>query len=445
MEILEYMLHYAWQHRMFPLHPLQSAGGCRLEIVNVGKHNSDSGPDFQGAQIRIDGVLWVGNVEIHLHSSDWYQHQHETDPAYDNVILHVVAKVDREVQTSSGRTVEQFQLDIPEHVIQNYTYLTQSDKIPRCRQFLSSISSLSVTSWLSALYIERLEQRTDLIMERRKQCEKDWEHTAFVTIARNFGFGKNGDAFERWAYSIPMTAISKHRNDLFQIEAIFFGQAGLLNEDPDTPGYTSRQEPLSDYYQQLKREYNYLSKKFSLRPINAQLWRFMRMRPQNFPHIRIAQLAVLYCSGVLNLSRILNAESIESLQQILSTHVSDYWKTHYSFVAVESAEKGKTLSKESKNRIIMNSIVPLFFAYGKYKADETLCTRAIDLMEQLQPEKNHIIADWEEAGITCHHAADSQALIQLTSRYCEAKDCLRCRFGYEYIRHTPDYLKESEK
>ena len=227
---MEYMLHYAWQHRIFPLGQLCTEDGKEIDVISVGRHNSDAGPDFLGAQLKIGGMTWVGNVEIHLRSSDWYRHHHDVDAAYDNVILHVVADADCEVKTSKGLVIPQLKLDIPAYVQENYDTLMKSDRHPRCRSSLASLSRLTITSWLSALYVERLEQRTFQIMERRKQCGLSWEHTAFVTIARNFGFGKNGDAFERWAMSVPMNAVSKHRDDLFQIEAIFFGQAGFLND-----------------------------------------------------------------------------------------------------------------------------------------------------------------------------------------------------------------------
>jgi hypothetical protein len=299
---------------------------------------------------------------------------------------------------------------------------------------------LAITSWLSALYVERLEQRTAQIMERRKQCGLSWEQTAFVTIARNFGFGKNGDAFEHWAMSVPMNAVSKHRDDLFQIEAIFFGQAGFLNDS-----FQSRHVPLSAYYDKLKAEYNYLSKKFNLQPIDPAQWRFLRMRPQCFPYVRMAQLAMLYYSNHLNLSRLVEAHTIDELRDMMDISLGSYWQNHYSFADVESKRGVTSLSKVTKDLVIINSVVPLLFAYGKYKADENMCQRAINFMEQTKAERNSIIAMWNEAGIECRSASESQAILQLTTRYCDAKDCLHCRFGYEYIKHTPSFLKETEK
>ena len=437
---MEYMLHYAWQHRIFPLGQLCTEDGKEIDVISVGRHNSDAGPDFLGAQLKIGGMTWVGNVEIHLRSSDWYRHHHDVDAAYDNVILHVVADADCEVKTSKGLIIPQLKLDIPAYVQESYDTLMKSDRHPRCRNSLASLSRLTITSWLSALYVERLEQRTSQIMERRKQCGLSWEHTAFVTIARNFGFGKNGDAFERWAMSVPMNAVSKHRDDLFQIEAIFFGQAGFLNDS-----FQSQHLPLSDYYSKLKAEYAYLSKKFNLQSIDPKLWRFMRMRPQCFPYVRMAQLAMLYYSNRLNLSRLVEAHTMDELREMMDITLGDYWQHHYSFAEVEAKRGVKSLSKSTKDLVVINSVVPLLFAYGKYKADENMCQRAIGFLEQTKAERNSIIAMWNEAGIECRSASESQAILQLTTRYCDAKDCLHCRFGYEYIKHTPSFLKETDK
>ena len=434
---MEYMLHYAWQHRIFPLGQLHTEDGKEIEIINVGRHNSDAGPDFIGAQLKIGEMTWAGNVEIHLRSSDWYRHHHDTDAAYDNVILHVVSVVDCEVRTSKGQVIPQMQLDIPDYVANNYEELLTSDRHPRCRNYLNSMPRLTITAWLSALYVERLEQRTAQLMERRKQCNLDWEHTSFVTIARNFGFGKNGDAFELWAKTVSMSAINKHRDDLFQIEAVFFGQAGFLDDE-----FQKKRAPLSDYYYKLKAEYAYLSKKFDLQSINPSQWKFARMRPQGFPYMRIAQLAKLYHTGQVNLSRLIGAQTAEDVRNLLDVQVSDYWQSHYSFSDVEVQPGNRSLSTATKDLVIINSVVPLLFAYGRYKADEGMCQRAIELLEQLKPESNSIIDTWHEAGVESRSAAESQALLQLTTRYCEPKDCLHCRFGYEYIRHTPNYLEE---
>lgn len=458
---MEQLLHYTWKHQLFPLQQLTTEDGQIVEVINPGRHNTDAGPDFLDAKVKIGGILWVGNVEIHLRTSDWFRHHHDTDPAYGNIILHVAADIDIPLTYSNGSPVPQLRLGIPQPVQENYDSLQDSDMTPRCASVLPSIPSISKSSWMSALHIERLELRTSQIMARLGRLQHNWEDTLFVTIARNFGFGKNGDAFETWAHSIPMAAVGKHRDNLFQIEAIFFGQAGLL-EDAETSKSRIRNSAINqsselsadrhivqstdrsqdDYYLRLRREYLYLRQKFSLSPIDPALWKFLRMRPQNFPHIRIAQLAMLYYTGKMNLSKLLNADSIEEISYMLHTQVSDYWRTHYTFNSTESPIKDKQVSKASLQLIIINSIVPMLFAYGKYKHDEATCTKALDFMERLKPEKNHIITSWAQVGVQCANAADSQALIQLTHEYCDKHDCIRCRFGNEYISRTPTFLQE---
>ena len=431
---MEQLLHYTWKHKIFPLCELRTTDGRLLEVLNPGIHNTDAGPDFTGAKIKLDGVEWVGNVEIHLKTSDWFRHHHDTDAAYENIILHVASEVDQQLFYPNGQEIPQLQLSVPSYVRDNYAELCHNDCRPPCRHVVSNLSTFLIHNWMTSLTLERFEERTRQIMQRRDSLEKNWEDTLFVTLARNFGFGINGDAFEQWAQSIPMMAVGKHRDDLFQIEAIFFGQAGLLDVHYE-----------DDYYLRLQREYHYLRQKFSLTPMNNAAWKFLRLRPQNFPHIRIAQLAMLYYEQRLNLSRLLSAETLPEISALLQTHVSDYWQTHYTFASQPTQPMEKSLSPSTIELIIINSVAPILFAYGKYKSDTSLCDRAFSLWEQLKPENNAIIRDWALAGIPCENAADSQALIQLHHNYCQRRDCLRCQFGYEYIRRTPDFLREAEK
>ncbi len=431
---MEYLLHYCWKHKILPLSPLTTVDGETVEIVNPGLHNSNAGPDFFNAKVKIGGQLWVGNVEIHVRASDWYRHHHDTDPAYRNVILHVVGESDLRIPgpQGSGQLIPQLVLPVPEEVRRNYDELLRSDVMPRCAHVTGTLPTLAVHSWLSALLVERLEARTRQVMERWEQCEKNWETTFFVTLARQFGFGINGDAMEAWARSIPMSAVGKHRDDLFQIEAIFFGQSGLLNAG----------EAATDYEQRLRHEYTYLRHKFSLNPIDGSLWRMARLRPQNFPHIRLAQLATIYYEQRLNFSAIVNARTLNDCRQLLSTHVSEFWQTHYTFRSKTSAATDRNITDSSKDLLILNAISSILFAYGRYKGDETLCDRAFDWLSQLPPEDNSVIRRWQAAGIQPQSAADTQGLLQLSKHYCEPGDCLRCRFGFEFIRRTPGFLRE---
>lgn len=442
---MEELLQYAWKHKILPLKELKTTDGRTIEVINPGIKNTDAGPDFHDAKIKIGGVLWVGDVELHIHTSDWFHHSHEGNPSYENIILHVASVIDCELKYPNGTPIPQLQMDIPEYVQQNYKELAQKDTTPRCAKILSEIPRLKIRSWLAALQVERLEMRSRQILERRELLDKDWEHTLFVTIARNFGFGKNGDAFELWAKSIPMFALGKHRDSLFQIEAIFFGQSGLLDCDNGKNKKEKNEDNSPTPYQdKLRKEYAYLRQKFSLTPISSTTWKFLRLRPQNFPHIRIAQLATLYQSQRLNLSKIINAHSIEDIYSILSTEVSDFWRSHYTFSSDSTEENAKHLSKSSMDLIIINGIAPFLYAYGQYKGDDTLCERAISYWEHLKPETNTIIRKWGEAGIKAENAGDSQAIMQLTQHYCDRRDCLRCRFGHEYISKCPEWLREKD-
>lgn len=434
---MEELLHYVWKHKIFPLRELLTNKGQLLEVVDPGLHNMGAGPDFFNAKVKIDGQLWIGNVEIHVRASDWFRHHHDTDEAYSNVILHVVGVSDIDIPypNDKNKLIPQLQLDVPEEVKTNYDTLSRNDTFPRCSAVVSSFPRLTVHSWLSALQVERLDDRSKAIKERWVQHGKNWEETLFVTIARNFGFGKNGDAFERWANSFPLIALGKHRDSLFQIEAVFFGQAGMLEEQHDEWG---------EYYVRLRNEYQFLRHKFSMKPIESTAFRFMRLRPENFPHIRLAQLAMLYYNGNLSLSKLLDVKDMEGMYDLFQTNVSDYWLRHFTFKAEESPDSEKRLSNRSIDLIVMNSVVPMFFAYGRYKGDDNLCDRAFELMEEIKPENNKYIRDWKNAGIVCQSAADSQAIMQLSTKYCEPHNCLRCRFGYEYIRRTPNFLAEEE-
>ena len=285
---------------------------------------------------------------------------------------------------------------------------------------------------MAALQTERLEQKTEAIRQRAERLNGSWEDAYFVTLARNYGFGINGDAFEQWAYHVPLNVVGHHRDDLFQIEAIFMGQAGLLDLSTVPPHY--HQDALNDgYFARLRNEYQYLAHKFSLTPMDASQWRFLRLRPQNFPHIRISQLANLYYQQKAGLSALLECKTIDELKTVLRSQVTPYWETHYTFGSLSSKNE-KHLSYGSLNLLIINTAIPMLFAMGRHRQKEELCDRAFDLLEQLKPENNYIIRMWQQCGLEVRSAGDSQALIQLKREYCDKKDCLRCRFGYEYLR-----------
>lgn len=405
---MERLLHYVWKHKILPLKPLITEDGQTVEVIDPGLYNHNQGPDFFNAKIRLAGTVWAGNVEVHLRSSDWYRHSHESDPAYNSVILHVVGEIDGEVRTQEGKALPQVRLDIPESILQSYEELCRTEDYPRCHRIISSISSIKVHQWMDALLVERLKERSELVAARAERTGGDWERATFVTLSRSFGFGLNGDAFERWAMRIPLSAAGKHRDDLFQIEALFLGMAGLIK---DVKAVRSEQEVAL-----LQQEFAFLKHKFSLGDAMERVdWRFLRTRPSNFPSMRILQIAELYHSGRAQMSSLLEAKSIEELQTCLTI-------------------KGMTAA--SRRLLIINTVVPLLFAYGRHTSNEDICQRAIRLLETLPAENNYILRQWQDCGLKVTTAADSQALIQLKRQYCDRIDCLRCRFGYEFLSRS---------
>jgi hypothetical protein len=431
-QFMEELLHYTWKHKLYPLQPLRTTDGQPVEIIDPGLHNRNAGPDFFNAKIRVGGTLWVGNVELHSKASDWYQHGHQQDPCYDNVILHVCEVVDQNVQTTKGQYITQLQLSVPDYVKEHYEELLHTDQYPPCYRIIPDLSPLTVHAWMAALQTERLERKTEDIRKRAERLNGSWEDAYFVTLARNYGFGINSDVFEQWAYNVPLKAVGHHRDNLFQVESIFLGQAGLL--DINTVPSHYQQDALNDgYLARMRNEYLYLAHKFEMKPMDASLWRFLRLRPQNFPHIRLSQLANLYHQGKAGLSALLECTTIEQLKQLLTSQVTPYWETHYTFGSL-SAKNEKHLSYGSLNLLIINTAVPMLFAMGRHRQHEEWCDRAFDLLEQLRPENNHIIRMWQQCGLTVQSAGDSQALIQLKREYCDRRDCLRCRFGYEYLK-----------
>ena len=421
---MEQLLHYVWKHKIFPLKELKTTTGQQVEVIDTGLANTDAGPDFFNAKLKLDGVLWIGNIEIHERSSDWFKHGHHADTGYNSVILHIASEIDTEISRSNGERIPQIQLICPEAVRTNYKELLETASYPPCYRIIPSLSPFTAHSWMSALQMERFEQKATLLNERLKRCQGNWEDAFFITLARNFGFGLNGDAFETWAHRLPFRAVDKHRNDLFQIEAIFFGQAGIL-EDSDGDGY----------YLRLKKEYIYLQHKFELIPMNTSLWRFLRLRPTNFPHIRIAQLACLYHRAYGLLSRIMETETLQGVRDILKGGTSEYWLTHYTFGG-SSPSRPKTLSNTSLDLLIINTVVTFLYAYGLHKGNRVLCARAGSFLEELKAENNYITRMWEQCGMKASNAADSQALIQLKKEYCDKKKCLYCRIGYEYLKRS---------
>ena len=417
----EEFLHFIWEHRLFDRTDLKTVDGEKLEIISTGQPNSNSGPDFFNARIRIGETTWAGNIEIHQKSSHWYQHRHETDAAYDNVILHVVELHDKPVLIHDHQ-IPVVEIKYPPAILENFEQLLKSKRWIACEDRLPEVDPFVLRFWFSSLMIERLQAKTSSILELLQQNKNNWNETFYQLLARNFGMKINALPFELLAKSLPLSILSKHKNDLFQIEALLFGQSGLLNET--LLG--------DDYYLALRNEYSFLYKKYGLSGIEAHLWKFMRLRPVNFPTIRIAQLAMLIHRSSALFSHILESETLEELKNLFDVATSEYWETHYRFNKTSGKLK-KTFGETAFHNLVINTIVPMLFVYGDQHLDQAMKDRALRLLESLPPESNQIIKKWNELGIDSQSAFETQALIQLKNCYCELKKCLHCQLGAKII------------
>lgn len=419
---MERLLHYVWKYRLYPTTTLLTTDGSIISVIDPGIPNTDAGPDFFNAKVKIDGTLWAGCIEIHTKASDWLLHHHDKDKAYDAVILHIVEVSDCIVCRTNGEVIPQMQLAVPEPVAQNIDWLLYRDVSFPCAGYIPQIEPLHITSWLEALLSERLERKTGDIFRLLDQYGSDWNEVFYITLTRNFGFGVNNDIFERLAKSLPLRYIQKQRGSHSQIEALLFGQAGMLEEPGDC-----------HYYRLLQREYQFLRHKFGLTPLDDSQFRSLRTRPVNFPYLKLAQLASVWVQHDTLFSVILEAGSVGQIKQCFRVCPSDYWETHYHFRSV-SAKKEKPIGENSLCILLINTVVPVMFAYGMKNKRPEYCERAIRILETLPPEKNTIVTGFTRAGINVCHAGDSQALIQLKREYCEKKKCLYCRIGFRYLK-----------
>lgn len=417
---MEELLYYVWQHKLFSLTALETDNKLPVEIIDTGLRNTNAGPDFFNAKVKIGDTLWVGNVEMHHRSSDWYRHGHDKNTVYDTVVLHVVDECDCIVKRSTGENIPHLILPYSDSIRDRYKRLSQEEFRPQCFSSILNLDKITIHSWLSALQVERLEVKQKRIQVLFDSLLYNWHDILFITIARNFGFGLNGDTFERWARKLPFRALDKHRDSLFQIEAIFFGLAGLLNTDSTDP-----------YLGKLQEEYYYLKTKFSFDVVDYP-WKLSKIRPGSFPHVRLAQLAWLYSRSEDLGNKLLMSQTLDDLYSLLRLETSEYWDTHFIFNKT-SPKRVKSLGKKSLDLLIINTVVPFLYAYGKHKNDYEMMDKSLSLLSLVKPENNYITRLWENANINAESAADSQALIQLQKEYCDKKKCLYCRFGYIHL------------
>ncbi len=420
----EEFLQYIWEQQLFYSQNLKTTANQTLKIIQTGKRNQNSGPDFFNAQIKIDGTVWAGNVEIHKKSSDWFLHNHNEDKAYDNVILHVVEENDKPVFRLSGEEIPAFILKYPEHLRYNYQKLINAKTWIACDDQFHKIDPVILQLGFNRLMIDRLENKTGEITQRLQQNNNDWNETFYQTLSRMFGFKVNNLPFEMLAKSLPIQILAKHKSSLFQLEALLFGNSGLLN-----------QQLLGDeYYLNLREEYSFLYKKFKLTPIEGHLWKFMRLRPVNFPTVRISQLAALIHRSNSLFSKIIEINSLEKLKELFNVQASEYWNSHYNFNKTSSKTSIKKLGENAINILTINVIVPFLFVYGENQNKTHLKNRALEFLEQLPSEKNTITKNWEALGIKSRTAFESQALIQLKNMFCEKKNCLNCQIGVKLVK-----------
>lgn len=421
---MERLLHYVWKYKLYTATPLITTEGRPVQVIDPGMQNTDAGPDFFNAKIKIDGTLWVGSVEIHDKSSDWLLHHHDTDKAYDCVILHIIGFNDFQPVRTNGNPIPQMLLTVPENILRSIDWLLYREAALPCLDHITGIASLHIACWMEALLSERLERKTHDIFLLLDAYQTDWNEVFYITLTRNFGFGVNNDAFERLAKSLPLRCIQKQRSSHSQIEAMLFGQAGMLEEEND-----------DHYYRLLQREYDFLRHKFGLSPMEDFVFKNLRTRPVNFPYLKVAQLAALWVRYDTLFSAILEARSTGEIKKYFRIPPSGYWETHYHF-RYASPRKEKTIGENALNILLINTVVPMLFAYGLHNKRPEYCERATRLLESIPPEKNTIVTTFYNAGITVRHAGDSQALIQLKREYCEKKKCLYCRIGFRMLKTT---------
>ena len=412
-------LHYIWLHKKINLLELQTTTGKPLQILSVGHLNRHAGPDFFNAQIKINNLNWIGNVEIHVRSSDWYIHHHETDPAYDNVILHVVWEHDTEVFRKNNIPIPTLELKpyVSKTALDNYDRLfSKPQKWINCESDFGSVDRFTVENWLERLYFKRLEQKSEMIEQLLKSSNNDWEAVLFKLLAKNFGLNVNGDAFLSLANSIDISVLRKVRANVTQMEALFLGQANLLNDD--------LQEP---YYLELQKTYQFLKQKFELETTNNIEVKFFRLRPSNFPTIRLSQLAQLYSKYPNMFSRIIQTQSIADFYKLFQIETTVFWQTHYTFGKVSRAVR-KKITTSFVDLLIVNTIVPIKFSYAR-SIGMDINDEIIRLIGVVPPETNSIVQKFIGLGSPELSAMGSQALLQLKKMYCDKNKCLQCAIG----------------
>ncbi len=422
----EEFLHYLWKYGLYDHDTLRDANGEKIIVVSPGEYNRDSGPDFFNARIVAGGTQWAGNVEIHTKASHFDLHGHNSDHAFDNVILHVVAENDRKVFNSRGGEILTVAIGFDERLYERYLELVSNPCAIACRDDLGKIDHFFISHWLHCLSVERLNEKSAAIEKIYAATGNDWEETFYRMLSRYFGFRVNTQPFEMLAAALPFRIIRKHSDNRFQVEALLFGTAGMLEDS------LFREAIHDEYYRMLVREYRVLASKYSLNPIHGWLWKFSRLRPVNFPTLRISQLAAMLTTAGGIFSRVIETDDTDRLRQLFAIEASDYWDTHFVF-GKESRQVRKSTGTVAADILLINAVIPLIFVYGRLRSLPEKCEKAIEMLEYLPPEDNLVTREWLEAGVPATSAFGSQALLQLRNNYCRRRRCLDCRIGCRLV------------
>lgn len=419
----EDFLHYIWQYKKFDFSNLTTVSGELLTITNCGNYLHQNGPDFFNAQIIIGNQKWAGNVEIHIKSSDWYLHHHEKDTNYENVILHVVWEHDTPVFRKDNSEIPVLELKkyISKKNIENYQALASPKSWIYCERQIASIDKFVLANWLERLFIERLERKYIPIQQLLNETGNNWEAVLFCMLAKNFGLNTNGETFLKMAKSIPFTVIRKESAEIANLEGLFFGMTNLI--------------PLKvedNYTKDLKNRFEYLFKKHQLKKIYIEPVQFFKHRPDNFPTIRLAQFAMLYHKHHNLFSKVILSKSLKELYQLFDITISDYWQSHYQFDK-ESPNKKKQFSKSFIDLLVINTIVPIQFAFSKSQGKE-VSESLLNLLREVAPEKNIIIEKFSGFGIKAKNSFESQSMLQLKNEYCNYSKCLQCAVGIQLLK-----------
>ena len=421
--ISEKLLHCIWKNQWFAKEKLQTVRHQSVSIINSGFPHQDAGPDFKQAIIKIDGVTWAGNVEIHIRSSDWYRHEHQSDMKYNSVILHVVYEHDREVFITQDVSLPTLELQsvLSDQLLLRYNQLMHAPLPLPCEAYIEKINALAMQSFFARLAFDRLNRKQVQILEILHTFSEDWEQALFYVLCQSFGFKTNAPAFEMLGKALSFKTLSKHAHSHLQVSALIFGQAGMLDEELDDP-----------YFQALQNEYLYLKAKYKLIPINVKCWNLLRLRPHNFPCIRLAQLGEVIFKHHDLFTKITTPNKLAYFQNIFINKPNDYWKTHYYF-GKTSRESEKIMGERSFHLLLINALIPFLYAYGTFMGNEKLQEYSMQLLEFLPFEENHITKKYQYMGFCTKNAGDSQALLELHYEYCEKKRCIDCKIGQHIV------------